>query len=89
MNAYSCLNGLYVSMYGCERIHVHIYEYKGNLFMCVCLHANGCINNTICLCACVCIYAYMCENVYVYACNIWMMLVCGCINACTYKYTCV
>ena len=35
----------------------------------------------------VCAYIYMHGNVY--TCNIWMMLVCGCINACTYKYMCL
>ena len=34
-------------------------------------------------------YFYMCGNVNVYTYDIWMMLVCGCISACTYKYICV
>ena len=32
------------------------------------------------------VYIYMCGSVYDNACNIWMMLACRCIDACTYKY---
>ena len=31
----------------------------------------------------------MWKCLYVYVCNMWMMPVCGCISACTYKYICV
>ena len=49
-------------------------ESKGYLSKCACLHADGCIYNTICLC--VCIYVYMFGSVYVNTCNILMMIVC-------------
>ena len=67
-------------------ICAHMCEMSINiyLFMCACLHANGYVCNTICLCACVYIYVCMCS--YVYICNMWMIIVCGCIDAFTYKY---
>ena len=40
--------------------------------------------------ACVQVYVCMYINVkYVSICMIWMILVCGCIYACTYKHLCV
>ena len=37
------------------------------------------------------VYAYMCGSVYVYACNIWMMLVCRCmyIQVHVFDHACV
>ena len=80
------------SMSVCMDVHISICthvcdESKGYMSKCACLHANGCIHSTICLR--VCIYVYMCASVYVNTCNILMMPVCLCINACTYKYICV
>ena len=33
-------------------------------------------------------YVYVHINVYIYICIIWVILVLGCIYACTYKYVC-
>ena len=42
---------------------------------------------------CIYIYIYVWECLYANACDMWMMLACGCINACTYicvfDHTCV
>ena len=43
-----------------------------------------CVANINDIYSCVYIYVYMCGSV-----NMWMMLVCESINACTYKYICV
>ena len=47
--------------------------------MCACLHANGYIYRTICICVHICIHVRKC-----YVCNMWMTLEFGCINAFTY-----
>ena len=75
------------------------------VWMCIYPHAHKCEMNIEDICSCVHVYmqigvyitlfayvhvcGYMCGNGYVNTCNIWMMHVCGCINACRYKYICV
>ena len=63
----------------CTHVHMpmrtHVWdEYKGYMPKCACLHTNGSIYNTICLC--VCMYVYMCGSVYLNTCNNLMMLAC-------------
>ena len=72
-------------MHTCGYVHIHMCEMNIK-DICSCVHVYMQMSAYITLFAYVHVCVYMCEDVYVYACNIWMMLVSGCINACTYVF---